>query len=44
MPNLIDYIIENRAMRDRFIAAMIPFSLISGTVYFSFILLVRFYR
>ncbi|WGS50243.1 hypothetical protein LFL96_01660 [Paraburkholderia sp. D15] len=43
MPNLIDYVIENRAMRDRFIDAMVPFSLVGGTIYFSFIFLVRIY-
>ncbi|PQV45801.1 hypothetical protein [Paraburkholderia sp. BL21I4N1] len=44
MPNLIDYIIENRAMRDRFIAAMIPFTIVGTTISSVCMVLARYYR
>jgi hypothetical protein len=44
MPNLIDYIIENRALRNRIIDAMIPFSIIGGTISSICMLLARHFR
>ncbi|WP_278185268.1 hypothetical protein [Paraburkholderia ginsengiterrae] len=44
MPNLIDYIIENRALRDRFIDFMFPFTIIGGTLSSICMLLARYYR
>ncbi|CAB3677970.1 hypothetical protein SCB29_22905 [Paraburkholderia sp. SIMBA_055] len=44
MPNLIDYVIENPAVRDRFIAFTIPFSIVGGTLASVCMLLARYYR
>lgn len=44
MPNLIDYIIENRALRYRLIELSIPFSIIGGTLASICMLLARYYR
>ncbi|WP_255219774.1 hypothetical protein [Paraburkholderia ginsengisoli] len=44
MPNLIDYVIENPAVRDRIIDAMIPFSIIGGTISSICMLLARYLR
>lgn len=44
MPNLIDYIIENRALRDRFIDFMIPFTIIGGTSISVAMLASRYFR
>ncbi|RAS20528.1 hypothetical protein [Paraburkholderia bryophila] len=44
MPNLIDYVIENQAMRHRFIAAMIPFTIVGTTISSVCMVLARYYR
>ncbi|CAE6694264.1 MULTISPECIES: hypothetical protein [Paraburkholderia] len=44
MPNLIDYVIENRAFRERFIFFMYPFTIIGGTLASICMLLARHYR
>jgi hypothetical protein len=44
MPNLIDYVIENRAFRERFIYFMYPFTIIGGTLASISMLLARYYR
>ena len=44
MPNLIDYIIENRELRYRIIDLSIPFSIIGGTMASICMLLARYYR
>ena len=44
MPNLIDYVIENRAFRNRFIYFMYPFIIIGGTLASICMLLARHYR
>jgi hypothetical protein len=44
MPNLIDHLIENRALRNRFIDLMYPFTLIGATLASISMLLVRYYR
>jgi hypothetical protein len=44
MPNLIDYVIENRAFRDRFIVLMFPFTIVGGTLASISMLLARYYR
>ncbi len=44
MPNFIDYVIENQAMRERFIELTIPFSIIGGTLASVCMLLTRYYR
>jgi hypothetical protein len=44
MPNLIDYVMENREFRYRFIELMIPFSIIGGTIASICMLLARYYR
>ncbi|MFM0173681.1 hypothetical protein [Paraburkholderia sediminicola] len=44
MPNLIDYIIENRELRHRIIELSIPFSIINGTLASICMLLARYYR
>jgi hypothetical protein len=44
IPNLIDYIIENRELRYRIIELSIPFSIIGGTMSSICMLLARYYR
>ncbi len=44
MPNLIDYVIENRELRNRLIDLTIPFSIIGGTLASICMLLARYYR
>lgn len=44
MPNLIDYVLENRAVRNRIIDAMIPFSIIGGSISSICMLLARHFR
>ncbi|WP_260854584.1 hypothetical protein [Paraburkholderia sp. BCC1884] len=44
MPNLIDYIIENRSLRDRFINFLYPFMLIGTVVSSTCMFLARHYR
>jgi hypothetical protein len=44
MPNLIDYIIENRALRKRFIEFMYPFMFVGSTLSSICMLLARYYR
>ncbi|CAE6793908.1 hypothetical protein R69927_00527 [Paraburkholderia domus] len=44
MPNLIDYVIENRAFRESFIFFMYPFTIIGGTLASICMLLARHYR
>ncbi|WP_279635153.1 hypothetical protein [Paraburkholderia lacunae] len=44
MPNLIDYIIENRELRNRFIDFIGPFAVVSGTLLCIAMLTVKYFR
>ncbi|HZZ01959.1 hypothetical protein [Paraburkholderia sp.] len=44
MPNLIDRLIEDRALRDRFILFLYPFTIIGGMISIACSLLARYYR
>ncbi|WP_277352299.1 hypothetical protein [Paraburkholderia aromaticivorans] len=44
MPNLIDYVMGNRELRNRLIELAIPFSIIGSTLSSICMLLARYYR
>jgi len=44
MPNLIDYVMENRDVRDRLIELAAPFSVIGSIIASVCMLLARYYR